>query len=100
MDRYIIIYIWVLVLYMVLDLKVLGVLSTQIMIIRHDYLVMWCLLIKRKYVNIIQYTKGYSIYNVVEICFSENNILPSNTVLCATDGVPTMVGRHRGFLSY
>ena len=44
--------------------------------------------------NLETYTKGSSIYNVVEICFNENNILLTNTVLCATDGAPPMVGRH------
>ena len=66
-------------------------------------LVMWDPVIIRKYVknyyseHILTYTKGSSIYNLVEICFNENNI---PLVSCATDGTPSMVGRHWGFLSY
>ena len=37
------------------------------------------------------YIKGSSIYNVVEICFNENNIQLTNIVSCATDGAPSMV---------
>ena len=32
--------------------------------------------------------------------FSEKNIPLTNIISCATDGAPSMVGRHRGFLSY
>ena len=46
--------------------------------------------------NLETYTKG----SQKEVCFNENNILLTNTVLCATDVSPSMVGRHRGFLSY
>ena len=34
--------------------------------------------------NLETYTKGSSIYNVVEICFNENNIPLTNIVSCAT----------------
>ena len=42
--------------------------------------------------NLKTYTKGSSIFNVGEICFNDNNMLLTNTILCATDGAPSMVG--------
>ena len=46
-------------------------------------------------ISLETYTKGPQ----KEICFNENNILLTNTVLCATDGAPSMVGRHSGILT-
>ena len=71
--------------------------------IRHYYSVMSSPLITRKYVktqellfstNLETYTKGSSVYYVVEICFNGNNIPITNIASCARDGAPSMVGRH------
>lgn len=45
-------------------------------------------------------TKGESIFHVVENFFLNENIPLTNIVACATDGAPSMVGRHKGFLAY
>ena len=45
-------------------------------------------------------TKGESVFNVVENFFKEKNIPLSNILACATDGAPSVVGRHRGFISF
>ena len=45
-------------------------------------------------------TKGESVFNVVENFFKEKNIPLSNILACATDGAPSMIGRHRGFISF
>ena len=41
-------------------------------------------------------TKGESVYRAVEDYFQKKSILLTNIISCA----PSMVGRHRGFLSY
>ena len=45
-------------------------------------------------------TKGESVFHVVENFFKEKNIPLSNILACATDGAPSMIGRHRGFISF
>ena len=47
-------------------------------------------------------TKGESVYRAVEDYFQKKkkNIPLTNIISCATDGAPSLVGRHRGFLSY
>ena len=45
-------------------------------------------------------TKGESVYRSVEDYFQKKSIPFTNIISCATDGAPSMVGRHRGFLSY
>ncbi len=45
-------------------------------------------------------TKGESVYRAVEDYFQKKSIPFTNIISCATDGAPSMVGRHRGFLSY
>ena len=45
-------------------------------------------------------TKGESVYRAVEDDFQKKSIPLTNIISCATDGAPSMVGRHRGFLSY
>ena len=45
-------------------------------------------------------TKGESVYQTVEDYFQKKSIPLTNIISCATDGAPSMVGRHRGFLSY
>ena len=45
-------------------------------------------------------TKGESVYRAVEDYFQKKSIQLTNIITCATDGAPSMVGRHRGFLSY
>lgn len=45
-------------------------------------------------------TKGESIFRVVDDFFKEKDIPLSNILACATDGAPSMVGRHRGFISF
>ena len=42
-------------------------------------------------------TKGESVYRAIS---RKKNIPLTNLISCATDGAPSMVGRHRGFLSY
>ena len=44
--------------------------------------------------------KRESVFNVVENFFKEKNIPLSNILACATDGAPSMVGHHRGFISF
>ena len=43
-------------------------------------------------------TKGESVYRAVEDYFQKKSIPLTNII--STDGAPSMVGRHRGFLSY
>ena len=43
---------------------------------------------------------GEAIFRVVESFFNEKGIPLTNILTCATDGEPTMVGRHKGFLAY
>ena len=45
-------------------------------------------------------TKGESVYRAVEDYFQKKSIPFTNIISCATDGAPSIVGRHRGFLSY
>ena len=45
-------------------------------------------------------TKGESVYRAMEDYFQKKSIPLTNIISCATDGAPSMVGRHRGFLSY
>ena len=45
-------------------------------------------------------TKGESVYRAVKDYFQKKSIPLTNMISCATDGTPSMVGRHRGFLSY
>ncbi|KFD46434.1 hypothetical protein M513_12699 [Trichuris suis] len=45
-------------------------------------------------------TRGESIFRTVEDFFKENEIALTNVIAVATDGAPSMLGRHRGFLSY
>ncbi|XP_037122184.1 protein ZBED8-like [Syngnathus acus] len=45
-------------------------------------------------------TKGESVFRVVDDFFKEKDIPLSNILACATDGAPSMVGRHRGFISF
>ena len=45
-------------------------------------------------------TKGESVYRAVEDYFQKKSIPLTNIISCTTDGAPSMVGRHYGFLSY
>lgn len=45
-------------------------------------------------------TKGETIFNEVVTYFNENNIPLKNIIACATDGVPSMTGRYKGFIAY
>uniref|UniRef100_A0A5S6Q3P9 DUF4371 domain-containing protein n=1 Tax=Trichuris muris TaxID=70415 RepID=A0A5S6Q3P9_TRIMR len=45
-------------------------------------------------------TRGETIYRTVEDFFKEKEIPLTNIIAVATDGAPSMLGRHRGFLSY
>ena len=45
-------------------------------------------------------TKGESIFKGVDNFFQEKEIPLCNIIVCATDGAPAMVGRHRGFIAY
>lgn len=45
-------------------------------------------------------TKGESVFRVVENFFKEKDIPLTNILACATDGAPSMTGRHRGFISF
>lgn len=45
-------------------------------------------------------TKGSTIYNVVEQFFNDKGIPLINVIACATDGAPSMIGRHRGFIAH
>ena len=45
-------------------------------------------------------TKGESVFYVVENFFKEKDIPLSNILACATDGAPSMIGCHRGFISF
>lgn len=45
-------------------------------------------------------TKGKTIFNVLKDDFTEKAITSTNIILAATDGVPAMVGRYRGFISH
>ncbi|KFD56756.1 hypothetical protein M513_02433 [Trichuris suis] len=45
-------------------------------------------------------TRGESIFRTVQDFFKEKEIPLTNVIAVATDGAPSMLGRHRGFLSY
>ena len=45
-------------------------------------------------------TRGESIFGVVKQFFEEKSIPLRNIVACATDGAPSMIGRHRGFIAH
>ena len=45
-------------------------------------------------------TKGSTVYKTVEQFFKHKGIPLSNIIACATDGAPSMVGRHRGFIAH
>ena len=45
-------------------------------------------------------TNGDSVYQAVEDYFKKKSIPRTNIFSCATDGAPSMVGHHFGFLSY
>uniref|UniRef100_A0A5S6QCA7 DUF4371 domain-containing protein n=1 Tax=Trichuris muris TaxID=70415 RepID=A0A5S6QCA7_TRIMR len=45
-------------------------------------------------------TKGESIFRAVEEFFKEKNIPLTNIMTTATDGAPSMVGSHRGFIAH
>ncbi|KFD52610.1 hypothetical protein M513_06457 [Trichuris suis] len=45
-------------------------------------------------------TRGESIFRTVEDFFKEKEIPLTNVIAVATDGAPSMLARHRGFLSY
>ena len=45
-------------------------------------------------------TKGESVYRAVEDYFQKKSIPLTNIISCATDGAPSIVDHHRGFLSY
>ncbi|XP_068234353.1 SCAN domain-containing protein 3-like [Palaemon carinicauda] len=45
-------------------------------------------------------TKGSTVYKAVEQFFKQKGIPLSNVIACATDGAPSMVGRHRGFIAH
>ena len=43
---------------------------------------------------------GESVFQLVVSFFNEKEIPLTNIVSCATDGAPSMLGRHRGFIEY
>ena len=45
-------------------------------------------------------TKGSTVYKAVEQFFKRKGIPLSNVIACATDGAPSMIGRHRGFIAH
>ena len=45
-------------------------------------------------------SKGSTVYKVVEQFFKQKGIPFSEVIACATDGAPSMVGHHRGFIAY
>ncbi|KAI6658205.1 SCAN domain-containing protein 3 [Oopsacas minuta] len=45
-------------------------------------------------------TKGEIIFMVIKQFCEEKNIPMGNTIACATDGAPSMIGRHRGFIAH
>ena len=45
-------------------------------------------------------TQGASIFTAVEQFFKELDIPMKNIIACATDGAPTLTGKHKEFLSY
>lgn len=40
-----------------------------------------------------------AVFEILENYFAEINIPFANVIACATDGPPSMIGRHRGFVS-
>jgi len=45
-------------------------------------------------------TKGSTVYKAVEQFFKGKGIPLSNVIACATDGAPSRIGRHRGFIAH
>ena len=46
------------------------------------------------------HTAGESVFQLVVDFFNEKEIPLINIVFCATDGAPSMLGYHRGFIKY
>ena len=44
-------------------------------------------------------TRSTTVFNSVKKFYEEKDIPTQNTLECATDGVATMVGKHRGFIA-
>ena len=47
-----------------------------------------------------KHTTGESVFQLVVGFFNEKEIPLINIVSCTTDGAPSMLGRHRGFIKY
>ncbi|XP_040582182.1 SCAN domain-containing protein 3-like [Lepeophtheirus salmonis] len=47
-----------------------------------------------------QYSKGESVFDIVDNFFKEKKIPLTNALACATDGAPSMIGPYRGFISF
>ena len=45
-------------------------------------------------------TRGAFIFTIVEQFFKEHDKPIKNIIACATDGAPTLIGKHKRFLSY
>jgi zinc finger BED domain-containing protein 5/7/8/9 len=50
--------------------------------------------------SLITDTKGSSIFQAVEEYFTRKNVPLTNIIACATDGAPSMTGRHVGFIDH
>lgn len=50
--------------------------------------------------SLITDTKGSSIFQAVEEYFIRKNVPLTNIIACATDGAPSMTGRHVGFIAH
>ena len=46
------------------------------------------------------HTIGESVFQLVVGFFNEKEIPLTNIISCATDGAPSMLGRHQGFIKY
>jgi len=50
--------------------------------------------------RLITDTKESSVFQAVDEYFTRKNVPLTNIIACATDGAPSMTGRHNGFIAH
>ncbi len=60
-----------------------------------------CELCEEMFVKLLETdTTGLSIFEATKSWFDEKQVPLENLVSCATDGCPSMVGKHKGFIAH
>uniref|UniRef100_A0A5S6Q6I3 DUF4371 domain-containing protein n=1 Tax=Trichuris muris TaxID=70415 RepID=A0A5S6Q6I3_TRIMR len=73
-----------------------AILLAYVRFIKDEHLMQECLLAKELKTD----AKGHLIFRIVDEYFEEKKIPIKNMLAVATDGAPSMVGCHRGFVAY